>query len=205
MGQAKPLHLGLTGGIGSGKSTLAHIWAAMGMAVVDADVIARTLTAPGGDAIARIANQFGQGFISVDGAMNRAAMRKYVLSNPIAKQHLEAILHPLIQQNSAEQARLAAAQGHTVVVFDIPLLVESKHWAQRLDLVVVVDCDVPTQIERVIARSGWPIETTQSVLKAQASRGERLSKADIVVMNGSACTLPQLECQAKQIAGWFGL
>jgi dephospho-CoA kinase len=177
----------------------------MGTALVDADAISRTLTASGGAAVGHIAEQFGQQFISANGAMDRSAMRQHIVTHPEAKQQLEALLHPLIQQTSAEQAAMAVEQGHQVIVFDIPLLVESKHWAQRLDLVVVVDCDVPTQIERVTARSGWSLETIHSILKTQAPRSERLSHADIVVMNGSACTLPQLQCQAQQIAGWFGL
>jgi dephospho-CoA kinase len=205
MRNPRPLHVGLTGGIGSGKSTLAQMWAGMGIALVDADAISRQLAAPGGAAVSVIARQFGERFIGADGAMDRNAMRQHIIACPGAKQQLEALLHPLIQQTSAAQAALAQEHGHKVVVFDIPLLVESKHWARKLDLIVVVDCDEATQIARVIARNAWPLDTIHSILGTQASRSERLSQADIVVMNGSSCTLPQLQSQAQQIAGWFGL
>ena len=112
--------IGLTGGIGSGKSTVAGMLAARGAAVIDADAISRSVTAPGGRAIAAIAQAFGPAMIDTQGAMDRQAMRETVFQNPEAKKQLEAIIHPLVSQITAEQAQDAVQSGHPVLVFDVP-------------------------------------------------------------------------------------
>ena len=140
-----PFQVGLTGGIGSGKSTVATLLARWGAAIIDADAIARQLTAPGGLAMPAIAQQFGTEFVTADRALDRDRMRALAFSDPGAKLRLEAIIHPLVGAESARQVQAAVAGGSRCIVFDIPLLVESGRWRSQLDQVVVVDCAVATQ------------------------------------------------------------
>lgn len=192
---ATPLRIGLTGGIGSGKSTVAAALAALGAAVVDTDAISRSLTLSGGAAMPAIEAQFGAEFVDVTGALDRARMREHVFAEPAARQRLEAILHPLIR---AETARQAEAAGAAVVVFDVPLLIESGRWREQVDRVLVVDCREATQIERVMARSGWTREAVQAVLAQQASRRARRAGADAVIYN-DGLSLPELRDEVKAL------
>jgi dephospho-CoA kinase len=197
--------IGLTGGIGSGKSTVAGMLAGLGAAVIDADAISRSVTAPGGRAIAPIAEQFGTAMIGADGAMDRQAMRERVFSDPAARQQLEAIIHPLVGTITREQTEAAIAQGASCLVFDVPLLVESgKRWRRQVDRVWVVDCDTATQRERVIARSGLAAEEIDRIIAQQASRTQRLACADGVVFN-QGLSLPALQAQVAEMARQFGL
>jgi dephospho-CoA kinase len=175
-----PLRVGLTGGIGSGKSTVARLFGKHGASVIDTDQIARRLTQPGGAAIAAIADTFGAEVIDTYGALNRDRMRELVFNDASQKRRLEAILHPLIGRQAEREARSSAAN---VVVFDVPLLVESVHWRSRVDKVLVVDCPEATQIERVVARSGWAPEAVRAVIDQQATRRERRAAADAVIFN----------------------
>ena len=205
MSAALRLRLGLTGGIGSGKSTVASMLAAKGAAVIDADAISRSLTAPGGRAMAAIAQTFGPHMIDAQGAMDRQAMRQAVFQDPQAKQKLEAIIHPLVSQITAEQAQAAVQSGHRVLVFDVPLLVESgERWRQQVDRVIVVDCDAETQRQRVMARSGLAAEEIDRIIALQASRAQRLACADLVILN-QGLNLSQLESKVAQVAADFGL
>ena len=203
-----PSHLwriGLTGGIGSGKSTVASMLARLGAAVIDADAISRSVTAPGGRAIAPIAEQFGAAMIGADGAMDRQAMRERVFSDPAARQQLEAIIHPLVGTITREQTEAAIAQGASCLVFDVPLLVESgQRWRRQVDRVWVVDCDTATQRERVIARSGLAAEEIDRIIAQQASRAQRLACADGVVFN-QGLSLHALQAQVAEMARQFGL
>ena len=178
-----PLRLGLTGGMGSGKSTVAEMLRARGGAVIDADAISRSLTAPHGAAILAIADTFGPEFIDPQGALDRTRMRAHVFANAQAKQSLEAIIHPLVAQETQRQAQLALDAGHLTLIFDIPLLVESGRWRSRLDQVIVVDCSVETQIQRVMTRSQLPSSEIEKIIASQASRSERLKAADWVICN----------------------
>ncbi|PIT74039.1 dephospho-CoA kinase [Limnohabitans sp. G3-2] len=197
--------LGLTGGIGSGKSTVASMLAAQGAAVIDADAISRSLTAPGGRAMAAIAHTFGPQLIDAQGAMDRQAMREVVFQDPQAKQKLEAIIHPLVAQITAEQAQAAVQSGHRVLVFDVPLLVESgERWRKQVDRVIVVDCDAQTQRQRVSARSGLAAEEIDRIIALQASRAQRLACADLVILN-QGLSLSQLASKVAQVAADFGL
>jgi dephospho-CoA kinase len=185
------LRIGLTGGIGSGKSTVAGMFVAHGAALIDADAISRATTAPGGAAIALIAAQFGIDVISANGAMNREVMRQRVFADPACRHQLEAIIHPLVSAESARLAELAGQAGSAWLVFDIPLLVESKRWRQQLDKVLVVDCEEATQITRVLSResshegsdNGWTKEAVEKVIASQASRAQRRAAADWVIYN----------------------
>jgi dephospho-CoA kinase len=197
--------IGLTGGIGSGKSTVAGMLAARGAAVIDADAISRSVTAPGGRAIAAIAKTFGPQMVGPDGAMDRQAMRDRIFQDAQAKRQLEAIIHPLVSQITAEQAQHALDTGHRCLVFDVPLLVESgERWRRQVDRVLVVDCSTDTQRQRVMARNGLPVQDIDRIITQQASRAQRLACADVVIANESL-NLLELEAQVSQVAADFGL
>jgi dephospho-CoA kinase len=197
--------IGLTGGIGSGKSTVAGMLAARGAAVIDADAISRSVTAAGGRAIAPIAQAFGPSMIDAQGAMNRQAMRETVFQNPEAKKQLEAIIHPLVSQITGEQTQAAMQSGHRVLVFDVPLLVESgERWRKQVDRVVLVDCDAETQRQRVMVRSGLAAEEIDRIVALQATRAQRLACADVVIFN-QGLSLVELEAIVAQLAADFGL
>lgn len=199
-----PVRLGLTGGIGSGKSTVAQLLAEIGAAVVDADAIARELTAPGGLAIASIAATFGPDFITASGAMDRGKMRALIYADAAARQRLEAIIHPLVRQETQRQTLLATSHGHAGIVFDVPLLVESSTWREQLDGVLVVDCTPATQISRVMARSALTHAEVEKIIAAQASRVRRLHAADAVIFN-DRLSLGDLTFEVDQVARHFGL
>lgn len=175
--------MGLTGGIGSGKSTVGQMLAECSAAVIDADAISRSLTAAGGLAIPQIEAVFGTQAIDAQGALDRAFMRSLIFQNPDARQQLEAIIHPLVGSLTERQALQAEAAGAPLLVFDVPLLVESGRWRQQVDTVLVVDCEEATQIERVMARSGLERSAIEHIMAAQATRTQRRAAADWVIYN----------------------
>ncbi len=197
--------IGLTGGIGSGKSTFGALLQKRGAALVDSDQIARQVTGPGGAAIAAIAQRFGPEFVDDTGALDRGRMRELAYSAPDARTALEAIVHPLVSLHSSQQAQAAEDAGTRVIVFDVPLLVESGRWVQRLDAVIVIDCPPALQIQRVMSRSGLNRSTVEAILAAQSPRNIRRASADIVVHNGDNCTLADLQKMAEQVATRLGL
>lgn len=196
--------LGLTGGIGSGKSTVSAMLVELGAALIDADANARSVTVPGGAAIAPIRAQFGDALITAEGALDRARMRELAFRDPAAKRQLEAIVHPLVGELGRQQLEAARAAGHACVVYDIPLLVESGRWRALLDAVLVVDCRPETQVARVMARSGLTEEAVRAIMAAQASRAERLAAADTVIYN-DGISLDALRNAVHRFAEAFGL
>jgi dephospho-CoA kinase len=193
--------IGLTGGIGSGKSTVARVWQAMGAEVLDADAIAKQVTEAQGRAMPALLAAFGPDCMATDGAMDRVWMRARVLEQPGERQRLEQILHPLI----GEEMRQAAARCTApVLIFDVPLLVESTRWRVQLDHVVVVDCTRSTQIERVVRRSGWSAQQVERIIDQQATRAERLRAADSVLFNQDI-DISTLEQRVRQLGQRFGL
>src|SRR5690606_874452 len=188
--------VGLTGGIGSGKSKVADMLGTWGAAIVDTDVIAHDLTAPGGAAIEPIRQAFGPDVIAENGALDRPAMRELAFHSPEARKRLESILHPMI--GAETEARARVAQG-CYVVFVVPLLLESGKWHKRLDRVCVVDCDPDTQVARVQARSGLSREAIERIMSAQASREARLALADDVIVNGRETSLEALEQSVRAL------
>jgi dephospho-CoA kinase len=187
--------IGLTGGIGSGKSTVARLLVERGAALIDTDAIARSLALPGGAAIDAIRAQFGAAAIDAAGGLDRAYMRELVFTDTAAKNRLEAILHPMIGTECTRQA--LAAEGHPLV-FDVPLLAESRHWRTRVDRVLVVDCDEATQITRVMQRSGWSREAVEGVIAQQARREVRRAVADAVIFN-DGLTLAELASEVGML------
>jgi len=190
--------VGVTGGIGSGKSTVVGFLGALGGAVIDADAVSRSLTAPGGAAIPAIRAAFGPEALDSLGGMDRAAMRTRVFSDPAARLRLESLVHPLIWQELDRQRQAALSEGPAFLVFDVPLLVEMRRWRPMLDTIVVVDCSPATQHERVLARNGMDAVQTQRIMDAQASRAQRLACADLVLLN-EGISLTQLRERTAEV------
>ena len=196
--------IGLTGGIGSGKSTAAHVLAQLGAAVIDADAVARSVTAPGGPAMAPLRAAFGDAVIDAQGGLDRQLMRELAFTDAKAKAQLEAIVHPLVKAAIDEQAQSALEAGARVLVFDIPLLVESGRWRERVDGVLVIDCSEETQIARVQARNGWPRAQILAVIQAQATRAQRQAAADWLILN-EGLGLDAFAAAVTQLARQWGL
>ena len=172
---------------------------------MDADAISRSLTLPGGRAIPAILAQFGEKLIAPDGAMDRDAMRALVFSNPQSKRLLEAIIHPLVGQVLQEHSSAAISAGHACLVYDIPLLVESgERWRSQVDWICVVDCEVETQIQRVMARNELGRHDVEQIISQQASRQQRLAIADTVIFN-DGIDLAHLEHLVHEMMARFGL
>ncbi|WP_338770915.1 dephospho-CoA kinase [Massilia sp. METH4] len=175
--------VGLTGGIGSGKSAVARLFAQRGVDIVDTDQIARNLTGPHGAAMPALLAEFGADFADAQGALDRARMRALVFTVPDAKRRLEGILHPMIRDAVFAESLLGTGP---YVIFDIPLLVESGTWKERVGRVLVVDCPEEVQLARVVARNGLPQAQVRAIMAAQVPRQVRLAAADDVIDNGGA-------------------
>ena len=189
--------IGLTGGIGSGKTAVSDLLAKLGAGIVDTDLIAHQITAPHGAAILAIEKHFGPEFIAADGSLDREKMRSLVFTKPEARKSLEAITHPLIREESIQQALKLSQKGARYLVFVVPLLIESESWMALLDRIVVVDCPEETQIKRVVQRSNLSREDVERILMSQANRAERLKHADIVIQNQGS--LQDLEAEVQSL------
>jgi dephospho-CoA kinase len=186
------LRIGLTGGIGSGKSTVSALLAARGAVIIDADRIAREVVEPGTPGLARIVEAFGDGVLAADGSLDRAALAAVVFADPDARRRLDGIVHPLVRARATELA--AAAPPDSVVVNDVPLLVETGQ-ASSYDLVLVVEADPATRVSRLVQR-GLTAEDARARIAAQASDGQRRAVADVVLDNGG--TPEQLAAQVDR-------
>lgn len=175
--------IGLSGGIGSGKSTAARLLEARGAVVLDADLIAHEILAPGGAAVKAVLERFGPGVAAPDGGIDRRSLRSVVFADPAARRDLEAITHPLIY--AAMASRLGATfEPDTVVVVDAPLLVETGGRDRvGMQALVVVAAEQSQQIERVVARGGMTAEEAAAVIAAQAPAERKLAAADYVLDN----------------------
>jgi dephospho-CoA kinase len=185
------LRIGLTGGIASGKSTVASMFAELGAAIIDTDVIAREVVMPGRPALDEIRDAFGAAVMGDDGTLDRSAMRQIVFSDESARRRLEAILHPRIQAETYRQSDQAGGDYQLIVV---PLLVESS-LKSFVDRILVVDCDEERQIRRLLARDAESALQAQRILASQSSRDERLAIADDVIVNDG-----DLESTRAQVA-----
>ena len=174
------MRVGLTGGVASGKSTVAALLRELGAVVVDSDVLAREVVEPGTPGLAAVVEAFGSDVLTADGTLDRPALGAVVFGDDAARRRLEAILHPLIRARAAELE--AAAPKGTVVVHDIPLLVETGQ-ADRFEAVLVVDVPVETQVERMVRDRGMSGEDALARVAAQADREQRLAAATHVVDN----------------------
>lgn len=188
---ARALRIGLTGGIASGKSTVADMFQGLGADIIDTDIIAREVVQPGEPALDRIRHEFGDEVFLESGELDRSVMRRIVFDDDDARDRLENILHPLIQERTI--AASSAARGAYQVIV-VPLLVESP-LRQFVDRIVVVDCSENAQIQRLMARDAESEGQARRILAAQSSRDERLAIADDVVLNESnlTATLDQVQ------------
>lgn len=171
--------VGLTGGIGSGKTTVANLFAAHGIVLVDADIVAREVVAPGQPALAAIAAHFGHQILTVDGQLNRPALRSQVFSDAKAKAWLDQLLHPLIRQQLLQQ--LQQAQSPYVLLV-APLLIENGLTAV-VDQLLVVDVDPQLQLQRTVQRDQVSSDQVAAIMASQCQRSQRLQLADQIISN----------------------
>ncbi|MCB1738139.1 MAG: dephospho-CoA kinase [Gammaproteobacteria bacterium] len=174
-----PLRIGLTGGIASGKTAVSNRFAALGVPIIDTDLISRELVEPGQPALTAITAHFGDHILSPDGHLDRAALRQHIFGDANARQALEAILHPRIRTEVSR--RIAEIEAPYLIVV-VPLLFESG-FDDLVDRVLVVDVPEAIQRQRVRARDGVDAAQTDRILSAQMARPERLSRADEVIDN----------------------
>ena len=193
----QPYRVALTGGIASGKSTVADLFAALGVPVIDTDVIARQVVEPGQPALAKIAATFGPDVLDADGRLDRRRMRERIFADPDAKRRLEAILHPAIRAEMEQQSM--AAQGPYQVLV-IPLLTEGGR-RDHVDRVLLVDVPEELQIQRLMMRDGVSHEQAQASLNAQATRAQRLALADDVIRNTGR--VDDLRAQVAELHGKY--
>jgi dephospho-CoA kinase len=185
------LRAGLTGGIGSGKSEVSRRLAGHGAVIIDADVAARAVVAPGTPGLARVAEVFGAAVLGPDGALDRERLGAIVFADPAARASLNAIVHPLVGQwmRAAEADAVAAADGDgdgdAIIVHDVPLLTENRR-AGGFDLVIVVDVPPELQLERLVGQRGMTPDQARARMAAQASREQRLAVADLVIDNSGS-------------------
>lgn len=187
------LRIGLTGGIGCGKSTVCDIFTELGTPVIDADVIARQLVAPGQPVLTQLADVFGNAILQQDGSLNRAALRQLAFSDAKNKQKLDEIMHPLIYTEIENQ--IATLQT-TYCIMAIPLLLETQK-KHVVDRVLVVDCSPSIQLKRVIHRDSVDEEQAKAIINLQANRSARLAAADDVIENSA--NLSDLAEQVKNL------
>jgi dephospho-CoA kinase len=186
--------VGLTGGIGSGKSTVADMFAALGVRIIDTDLISRQLTRAGGAAIPALRDAFGASVIDAQGALDRTVMRKLVFSYPEEKMRLETILHPLILAQAKQQAASQTEAPYTVVV--VPLLFENRRYSDWLNRVITVDCPEEAQIRRTMQRSQLDETAVRGIMAQQLGREARLTFSDEKILNNGS-----LDDLKKQVIG----
>lgn len=187
------LKVGLTGGIGSGKSTVCRLFADLGVPIVDADIIARQLVEPGQPALTRLAEAFGASILNDDGTLNRAELRARTFSDGRVRQQLDTIMHPLVYR---EIESVVTCLQSAYCIIAVPLLLETQK-ADAVDRVLIVDCSVETQIQRVLERDRVKREQTEAIIAAQVDRERRLAVADDVIDNST--TPAHLAEQVKKL------
>jgi dephospho-CoA kinase len=187
------LIIGLTGGVASGKSAVAELLEGLGAALIDTDVVAREVVAPGERGLALIIDAFGPGILSAEGELDRRKLRSSVFADDTKRRRLEEILHPLIRARVLE--RIAALRGVPYVVIAVPLLIETD-FDELVDRVLVVDVPVETQFERLIARDGIGRAEAEAMIAAQADRATRLAHADDVIDNSGDLAATRVQAEA---------
>ena len=185
------LRIALTGGIASGKSTVADLFEKLGASVIRTDEISREMVSPGSDGLQAIVDTFGAEILDKSGELDRERLRRLVFSDEARRKELEAILHPMIQQEVNRRLQSHEAEDDTYAIVEIPLLAETGG-AGRYDRVLVVDCDPSVQLARLRKRDDVDEQDARAALAAQASREERLAIADDIIDNNRA-TLAELE------------
>jgi len=176
---------GLTGGIGSGKSAASACFTALGVPVIDADVVARQVVEPGSEALLKIAAHFGQNVITADGTLDRPALRRIVFDKERERNWLETLLHPLIRNQILDTIEQLDTDGHDYAILASPLLLETDQHL-LISKVIVVDVPESLQVERTMQRDGIEEAQVKQILAAQATREERLSNADYILDNSGS-------------------
>lgn len=185
------LVVGLTGGIASGKSTVANMFVKLGAGLVDTDIVAREVVAPGAPGLAAVAEAFGPGVLLRSGELDRAALRRMVFADDAKRRQLETVLHPLIRARTRQQL---AALTHPYALVAVPLLVETN-FGELVDRILVVDCPESLQLERLMRRDAIPRPEAEAMVRAQTERATRLRAAHDIIDNGGTAetTLRQVE------------
>lgn len=186
--------IGLTGGIGSGKSTVAGMLEARGAVIIDADAIARGLVEPGQPALVALVDEFGESILQPDGSLSRASLASLAFRDPGTTDRLNAIMHPLIAEES--RRLMDSAPSDAVVVYDMPLLVETGQQS-LVDMVVVVDVPEEMQVERAVGMRGLDAEDVRRRMAVQATRDQRRAVADVVIENSGS--LDETEAQVDRL------
>lgn len=176
--------VGLTGGIGSGKTSASNQFMALGIPVIDSDVIAREVVLPGMPALSAISEHFGTAIIQDDGQLNRAALRQKIFQDNHEKQWLESLLHPLIRERTINQLT-EASKGKPYIILSSPLLLETDQHT-LCDVIVIVDLLEQQQVERATRRDKNSTEQIKRIIAAQISREERLTRADFILDNSGS-------------------
>ena len=188
------LIIGLTGGIGSGKTAAADLFAALGVPVIDTDIIARELVKPGSPAYKQIIARFGEAVLQTDGNLDRQKLRQIIFDASEQREQLEAILHPLIREQVQQQIASLSSPYCIVVV---PLLIEKQQHYDFLDRVLVIDVPVEMQVQRSSSRDESSIEEIRKIISAQCDKDTRLAAADDLIDNSGS--LEQLKSSISQL------
>jgi dephospho-CoA kinase len=191
------LKIGLTGGIGCGKSTVSRLFEQLGAPIIDADEVSHQLIQIGQPALETIRCVFGSEMLLENGALNRVGLKNLIFENLLAKKQLEAILHPLIFQEISNQIAVLTA---SYCIVSVPLLFET-HSESLVNRILVVNCDVETQIERVTKRDNLPLKQIQSILATQVSAAFRQNHADDIIENSKNNTT--LAEQVKKLHNFY--
>jgi dephospho-CoA kinase len=176
------LLVGLTGGIASGKTLISDAFAARGIEIIDADMLAREVVLPGSAGLDALTQRYTQSILSAAGELDRPALREIIFNDPAERRAVDNILHPLIRRLSDQRIKAARQSGRAYVIYVVPLLVETGQ-TERFDRILVVDVPEAVQIERLMARDGSTESAAMDILSAQATRAERLAIADDVIVN----------------------
>lgn len=176
------LRVGLTGGIGSGKSMVAGMFQQLGISIIDADVIAHQLVAPGTPLLQQIIQTFGSRYLHKDGSLDRKSLADFVFSQPAQKQALEALIHPQVREHTQQQLDQLRTEPYVIVV--IPLLLETGYH-DLIDRILVVDCSPEQQLQRVLQRDQREQAQIEHIMQQQVSRDQRLTQADDVIDNSA--------------------
>jgi dephospho-CoA kinase len=190
--------VGLTGGIGAGKSSVSALLATHGATIIDADAITRELQEPGRPVLAAMVERFGEEIVQPDGSLDRQAVADLVFNDPNALADLNAIVHPAVGAEIAERLA-AAADTNSVVVLDVPLLVESG----RSDMVglIVVDVDPEVAVQRLVEQRAMREDDARARISRQASRADRIAAADVVIDNSGS--LDDLRRRVDEVWDWI--
>jgi dephospho-CoA kinase len=179
-----PYIVGLTGGVGAGKSSAMKRFVELGAFAIDVDDVSRAITAKGGRAVTAVASAFPSAM--TNGEIDRARLRELVFANPSERKRLEAILHPIIREETQHLLASAAASNAPYALLVVPLLFESNAYASLIECAIVVDVPVATQIERVVSTRGVVRSVAESIVAAQFPREERLRRAQFVIDNSGS-------------------